>query len=148
MKILPNAKEEWARTIEKLMGREKSGELRRLTKTKAAELNPKFSPNGKLSAFTQRGQLYIQNLTGGSLERRSDIKTQHFVVERTGDKPPRLLDTGKAFGFRSPIGSENSKMLALVTHTQDYKTQEIRIADLNTGKLKVVFPTTCWRPSN
>ena len=176
------------------LARTGGGDLRRLTKTKGAESNPRFSPDGKLVAFTQGGQLYVRDLVDGTLEQRTDIKApaalagydwspdgkyfsytvrtkpgrtmplpnysgrfvgassfrrdvagdqpiaaQHFVVERTGDNPPRLLDTGKGFGFRSPIWSENSKMLALVTRTPDYKTQEIRIVNVNTGKSKSVF---------
>jgi dipeptidyl aminopeptidase/acylaminoacyl peptidase len=50
------------------------GEITRLTKTKAAEVNPQFSPDGSKIAFTQAGQLYVMNLNGGLLDQRTDIK--------------------------------------------------------------------------
>ncbi len=177
-----------------LVSTQGGGTLRRLTKTKAAESNPQFSTDGKFIAFTQGGQLYVQNLLDATLEQRTDvhppaaltsyhwspdgkyfsysvrtkpgrtmplpnysgrfvtastfrrdvagdepIAVQHFLIERTGDNPPRKLETGKGFGFRPPVWSEDSKMLALATQTQDYKTQEIRVVDANTGKSTVVF---------
>ena len=49
------------------------GALVRLTKTKAPEVNPQFSPDGTRVAFTQSGQLYVLHLNGGSLEQRTDV---------------------------------------------------------------------------
>lgn len=50
------------------------GPIRRLTKTKAAELNPQFSSDGKRIAFTQAGQLIVVTLGGGLIEQKTDIK--------------------------------------------------------------------------
>lgn len=173
------------------------GSPRRLTKTKAAEANPQFSPDGKRVAYTQGGQLYVLSLADGSLEQRTDVRppasltgyrwspdgkyfsytvrsapgrtmplpnysgqfvtagpfprdvagdapvaSQHFAVDCTGDNPPRQLETGTGFGFRAPVWSEDSKRLALVSRTANYKTQEIRIIDANSGKSKIVFHQT------
>lgn len=166
----------------------------RLTKTKAAEVNPQFSPDGTKVAFTQAGQIYVLNLTGGILEQRTDVHApaalttfkwspdgkyfayavqpapgrtmplpnysgefvaapsfsrtvagdaptpwQYYVVESTGDNPPRLLETGHGFGFRPPQWSEDSTHLVLALQSIDYKSEEIRILDANTGKSKVAF---------
>jgi dipeptidyl aminopeptidase/acylaminoacyl peptidase len=49
------------------------GALTRITKTKAAEVNPRFSPDANRIAFTQSGQIYVLNLKGGTWEQRTDI---------------------------------------------------------------------------
>ncbi len=173
------------------------GPILRITKTKAAEVNPQFSPDGTKVAFTQAGQIYVLNLGGGTLEQRTDVRppaaltsfrwspdgkyfsysvqpqpgrtmplpiysgqfvsastfprtvagdtptpSQQYVIESTGDNPPRLLETGRGFGFRPPQWSEDSKYLVLVTEATNYKSEDIRIIDVNTGKSKVVFHQT------
>jgi len=57
------------------------GPLRRLTKTKAAENGPQFSPDGTRIAYTQGGQLYVMTLTG-------------LIDQRTDIKPPASLQGG------------------------------------------------------
>jgi dipeptidyl aminopeptidase/acylaminoacyl peptidase len=64
---------------------------------------------------------------------------QWYVVESSGDNPPRLLDTGHGLDARPARWSEDSKYLLLATQAANYKSQEIRVADVNTGKSKVVF---------
>jgi dipeptidyl aminopeptidase/acylaminoacyl peptidase len=49
------------------------GAPRRLTKTKAAESGPQFSPDGTRIAYTQAGQLYVTTL-GGMIDQRTDIR--------------------------------------------------------------------------
>jgi dipeptidyl aminopeptidase/acylaminoacyl peptidase len=48
--------------------------LLRLTKTKAGEGQPHFSPDGKKLAFTRTGELFVQDLTNGVLEQVTDVK--------------------------------------------------------------------------
>jgi dipeptidyl aminopeptidase/acylaminoacyl peptidase len=172
----------------------RGGAILRLTKTKAAEMDPQFSPAGNSIAFTQSGQIYVLNLGGGTLEQRTDVHApasltgfrwspngkylaysvqpqperptplpiysgefvtaspfprsiagdapsllQYYVVESTGDNPARLLDTGKGFESRPMQWSEDSKYLLVALESPNYKTQDVRIADVNTGKSKVVF---------
>ncbi len=173
------------------------GPLLRITKTKAAEVNPQFSPDATKVAFTESGQLYVLSLGGGILEQRTDIHApasltsfrwspdgkyftyavdpkpgrtmplpnysgrfviaptfprsvagdmptpwQYYIVESSGDNPPRLLDTGHGVGFRQPQWSEDSKHLLLVSQAPNYKSEDIRIVDADTGKSKVVFHQT------
>ncbi|MGA8028448.1 MAG: prolyl oligopeptidase family serine peptidase [Bryobacteraceae bacterium] len=173
------------------------GPILRLTKTKAPEVNPQFSPDASKVAYTQAGQIYVLSLGGGTLEQRTDVHPpaaltsfrwspdgkyfsysvdplpgrtmplpiysgqfvtaspfprtvagdtpappQHYVVESTGDNPPRLLDVGHGFGFRPAQWSEDSKYLVLAMQATNYKSEDIRIVDVNTGKSKVVFHQT------
>ncbi len=48
--------------------------VRRLTKTKAPEITPQFSPDASKIAYTQAGQIYVLTLNGGMLEQRTDVK--------------------------------------------------------------------------
>jgi dipeptidyl aminopeptidase/acylaminoacyl peptidase len=50
------------------------GPIRRLTKTKAAETNPQFSPDGTRIAYSQGGQIFVMAI-GGLIDQRTDIKT-------------------------------------------------------------------------
>lgn len=173
------------------------GEILRLTKTKAAEVDPQFSPDGTKVAFTQAGQVYVLTLGGGMLEQRSDIHPpaalnafrwspngkylaytvqpqpertmplpiysgefvtaspfprsvagdapaalQCYVVESSGDNPPRLLDLGKGFESRPMQWSEDSKYLLVALEAPNYKSEDVRVADVNTAKSKVVFHQT------
>lgn len=170
------------------------GPILRLTKTKAAEVDPRFSPDGTKIAFTQSGQIYVLTLNGGLLEQRTDIHapatlqsfrwspdgkylaycvqpqaersmplpiysgefvtaspfprsvagdspalSQYYIVESSGDNPPRLLDTGKGFESRPMQWSPNSRYLLVALENPTYKSQDVRVADINTGKSKVVF---------
>lgn len=170
------------------------GEIRRLTKTKAAEVDPQFSPDGARVAFTQAGQIYVLTLDRGMLEQRTDIhapaslnaffwspngkylaytvqpqpersmplpiysgefvtaspfsrsvagdaapSVQCYVVESTGDNPPRQIDFGKGFDARPMQWSEDSNYLLMTLEAANYKSEDVRIADVNTGKSKVVF---------
>jgi dipeptidyl aminopeptidase/acylaminoacyl peptidase len=173
------------------------GPLVRLTKTKAQEVSPQFSPDGKRVAFTQAGEICILTLDGGTLEQRTDVRPparlggfswspdgrylsysveprpgrtvplpnysgefvttppfprtvagdvpiahRWYVTEASGDNPPRLLDTGHGLDARPPHWSEDSKYLALASQAANYKSEEIRIVDVNSGKSKTVFHQT------
>ena len=170
------------------------GGLARLTKTRAPELHPQFSPDAAKIAFDQGGQIYLLGLHGGTLDQRTDIKTpakligfrwspdgnyfsysvqpepgrtlplpiysgrfvaapsfprsvagdvsvaeQWFVVGASRDDPPRQMDLGRGYDSRPAQWSDDSKYLALASQSADFKSQEIRVADLSTGKAKTIF---------
>jgi dipeptidyl aminopeptidase/acylaminoacyl peptidase len=56
------------------------GLLARLTRTKAPESNPQFSPDATKVAFVQGGQIYVLGLNGGTLEQRTDIKAPAKLI--------------------------------------------------------------------
>jgi len=170
------------------------GPLHRLTKTKAPETNPQFSPDASSVAYTQSGQLYVMNLNGGTLEQRTDVKPpaalvnfhwspdgkqisyavapqpgrmlplpiysgqfvtaspfarsvagdsavplQWYVTEASGDTPARLLEAGKGISRRASQWSPDSKYLLLVEQAPNFKSLNVRVLNVNTGKSKVVF---------
>lgn len=170
------------------------GVIRRLTKTKAAETNPQFSPDAGKIAYSTSGQVYVLSLNGGLLEQRTDVKppaamtsfrwspngkmlayavapnrgrmlplpiysgqfvtaspiarsvagdvpllVQWYVTDATGDAPAHLLETGKGIGRRGAQWSSDSRYLALAEQSPNYKSQDVRIIDVNTYKSKVVF---------
>jgi len=168
--------------------------LVRLTKTRAPELNPQFSPDGNKVAFLDGGQIYVIGLNGGTLEQRTDVKApakldsfrwspngtyfsysvapqpgrtlplpiysgrfvaappfprsvagdvsvaeEWYVTGATGDDPPRAMDLGRGYDSRPAQWSQDSKYLALASQSADFKSQEIRVVDVSTGKAKTVF---------
>ena len=168
--------------------------IRRLTKTKASESNPQFSPDGSKIAYSQSGQIFVLSMNGGMLEQRTDLKppaslggfkwspdgkfiaysvaanqgrmlplpiysgqfvtaspfprsvagdppvpVQWYVAEATGDAPARLLETGKGVGRRGAQWSPDSKYLLLAEQSANFKSQDIRVVNVNTTKSKVVF---------
>ena len=111
-----------------------------------------WSPDGKYFSYSVRSAagrtLPLPNYSGQFVTASNfprdvagdaPVASQHFLIESTGDNPPRLLDTGTGFGLHPPAWSEDSKHLALVTRTANYKTQEIRVIDTASAKSKVVF---------
>jgi dipeptidyl aminopeptidase/acylaminoacyl peptidase len=169
------------------------GSVRRLTKTKAPETNPQFSPDASEIAYSQGGQIYVLS-SSGTLEQRTDLRppaslvsfhwspdgktlsyavapnpgrmlplpiysgqfvtatpfprsvagdvpvpVQWYVTEASGDAPPRLLETGKGIGRGGAQWSPDSKYLLLAEQAANYKSQDIRVIDVNTAKSKVVF---------
>jgi dipeptidyl aminopeptidase/acylaminoacyl peptidase len=50
------------------------GTPRRITKTKAPEVDPRFSPDGRKIAFTQGEQLFVLMRDGGVLEQKTDVR--------------------------------------------------------------------------
>ena len=51
----------------------------------------------------------------------------------------RLLETGRGIGRRGAQWSPDSKHLLLAEQSTNYKSQNLRVVDVNTGKSKVVF---------
>ncbi len=114
-----------------------------------------WSPDGKSIAYATRsgpgrtmplpnysGQFIAAPAFSRDVAGDAPIALQHYVVDTTGDNPPRLLDTGKAFGFRPPKWSDDSRHLLLVTEAANFKSQDILIIDLNTGKSHSVYHQT------
>ena len=56
-------------------------EVRRLTRIGEAESFPRFSPDGLLSAFTRRGDMYVIPATGG-LKRRPEWTPSDLAARR------------------------------------------------------------------
>jgi len=59
--------------------------------------------------------------------------------QSAGDDPPRVMDAGPGYDSRPAQWSPDSKYLALASQSADYKSQEIRVVDVTTGKAKTVF---------
>jgi len=70
-----------------------------------------------------------------------DITTaeQWYVVGTSGEDPPRLMDMGRGYDSRPAQWSHDSKYLALASQSENFKSQEIRVADVRTSKAKAVF---------
>jgi dipeptidyl aminopeptidase/acylaminoacyl peptidase len=64
---------------------------------------------------------------------------QYYVVESSGDAPPRLLDFGKGLASEPPEWSEDSRHILTVLEAPNFKSEEIRIADVDTAKSRAVF---------
>jgi dipeptidyl aminopeptidase/acylaminoacyl peptidase len=115
----------------------------------------KWSPDGKYFVYavqlTPGRTMPLPNYSGEFVAAPTFPRTvagdtpspwQYYLVESSGDTPPRLLETGHGFGFRPPQWSEDSKHLVLALQSTDYKSEDIRVIDRNTGKSKVVFHQT------
>jgi dipeptidyl aminopeptidase/acylaminoacyl peptidase len=70
-----------------------------------------------------------------------DVSTaeQWYVIGTSGDDPPRSMDAGRGYDSRPAQWSPDSKYLVLASQSADYKSQEIRVIDVSTGKAKTVF---------
>jgi dipeptidyl aminopeptidase/acylaminoacyl peptidase len=112
----------------------------------------RWSPDGKYFSYTVQpspgrtmplpnysGEFVIAPTFPRTVAGDTPAAPQQYVVESSGDNPARLLDAGRGIGFRPPQWSEDSKYLVLVSEAANYKSEDIRIIDVNTGKSKVVF---------
>ena len=70
-------------------------------------------------------------------------ESQLYIVESSGDAPARLMDIGHgARPVRTPEWSPDSTKIIVITQSQNYKSQEVRVVDIVTGQSKVVFHQT------
>lgn len=67
---------------------------------------------------------------------------QYWIVEGSGDNAPRLLDMGKGMASEPPEWSDDSRHILVVFEAPNFKSEEIRIADVDTGKSRAVFHQT------
>lgn len=115
----------------------------------------RWAPDGKYLAYSVQPQpermmplpIYSGEFVTASPFPRSvagdaPATLQYYVVESTGDNPPRLLDTGKGLESRPMQWSEDSKHLLIALEAPNYKSEDVRVVDVNTGRSKVVFHQT------
>ncbi len=111
-----------------------------------------WSPDGKMLAYSTNanrgrtlplpiysGQFVIAEPFPRSVAGDAPVKADWFVTEASGDAPPRSLDVGKGIARRAPLWSPDSKYILVVEQAPNYKSQDIRVVDANTGKSKSVF---------
>ena len=135
----------------------RNGLLEQRTDIKAPAVLSGFSwsPSGKYIAYSTRAGLGrtmpLPNYSGAfvtaptfprDVAGDSPVPLQHFVVESSGDNPPKQLDTGHGSGFRATRWSEDSRYLLLVTQAANLKSQDVLVIDVNTGKSKSVYHQT------
>ncbi|MCA1616487.1 MAG: hypothetical protein LC800_20815, partial [Acidobacteria bacterium] len=82
------------------------GARRQVTRTTEAELNPRFTADGKRVYFTRGGNLYALSLDGGSLEQLTDIRTGGG-----GAGGPQAAGGGRGSGAGSEVGTESQEYL-------------------------------------
>jgi len=69
--------------------------------------------------------------------------TQIYVVESSGDAPARQMEIDhKAFPARPPAWSPDAKKLIVISQSANYKSQDVSVVDVVSGKSKVVFHQT------
>ena len=86
----------------------------RLTRTKAAESAPRFSPDGKRLASLRGGQLYVQDLNGARLWQVTDVK-----------KPARLLTcrwSPDGERFACLVGKSKTRRMKLPNYSGQFVT--------------------------
>jgi dipeptidyl aminopeptidase/acylaminoacyl peptidase len=111
-----------------------------------------WSPDGKLISYSvapQPGRTLPLPIYSGqfvtaapfprSVAGDASMPLQWYLVEASGDAPPRLLETGKGIGRRPAVWSPDSKYLLWVEQAPNFKSQNVRVVNVNTGKSKVVF---------
>ncbi len=112
----------------------------------------RWSPDGKMLAYgvsanagrtlplpIYSGQFVTAAPIPRSVAGDAPVAVQWYVMEASGDAPARLLDTGKGISRRAPQWSPDSKYLLLAEQAANFKSQDVRVVDVNTGKSKVVF---------
>ncbi len=121
-------------------------------KPPATLVNFHWSPDGKQISYAvapQTGRMLPLPIYSGQFVTASPfarsvagdlpVPLQWYVTEASGDAPARLLDAGKGISRRASQWSPDSKYLVLVEQAQNFKSLNVRVVTVNTGKSKVVF---------
>jgi dipeptidyl aminopeptidase/acylaminoacyl peptidase len=111
-----------------------------------------WSPDGKQISYSvapQQGRMLPLPIYSGqfvtaspfarSVAGDAPVISQWYVTEASGDAPARLLETGKGVVRRGAQWSPDSKYLLLTEEAPNFKSQNLRVVNVNTGKSKVVF---------
>ena len=127
-------------------------EQRTDVKPPAALVNFHWSPDGKQISYAvapqpgrmlplpiYSGQFVTASPFARSVAGDSVVSLQWFVTQASGDAPARPLDAGKGISRRASLWSPDSKYLLLVEQAPNFKSLNVWVVDVNTGKSKVVF---------
>ena len=127
-------------------------EQRSDVKPPAALTSFHWSPDGKLLSYSvapqpgrtlplpiYSGQFVTATPVPRSVAGDAPVPWQWFVMDASGDAPARLLETGKSIERRAAQWSPDSKYLLLAGQAPNFKSQEVRVVNVNTTKSRVVF---------
>jgi dipeptidyl aminopeptidase/acylaminoacyl peptidase len=127
-------------------------EQRTDVKAPAAVVTFHWSPDGKQISYAvapqpgrmlplpiYSGQFVTASPFARSVAGDASVPLQWYVTEASGDAPARLLETGKGISRRAAQWSPDSKYLLVVEQAANFKSANVRVVNVNTGKSKVVF---------
>jgi dipeptidyl aminopeptidase/acylaminoacyl peptidase len=111
-----------------------------------------WSPDGKLLSYSvspqpgrmlplpvYSGQFVTSSPFPRSVAGDAGVALQWYVTEASGDAAARLLETGKGIGRRAGQWSPDSKYLLVAEQAANFKSQSLRVVNVNTAKSKVIF---------
>ena len=96
-------------------------------------------PGRMLPLPTYSGQFVTATPFARSVAGDAPVASQYYVTDASGDAPARLMETGKGIGRRAVQWSPDSKCLLLLEEAPNFKSQDLRVVTVNTGKSKVIF---------
>jgi dipeptidyl aminopeptidase/acylaminoacyl peptidase len=100
-----------------------TGKTTQLTKTTDAELNPRFTQDGKRISFTRNGNLYVMSLDSGTLVQLTDIRSA--TPPATTAAPPAAGRGGRGQGGGRGAATESTPEIK-GSESQEYLKKEQR----------------------